>query len=233
MAEEQRGDKLEEVVEEEEEEDAEEDINTPENDVECDEVEENYDANDEGYDANNDNLDNYDEDDDDDNNDDAVLPYSLFFQQLIEAQKKDIQKRKQERFAPLMKLYLKASFAKKDKMLRDSPQIIRHFVFLCRNVIEGKIPSSITGADKALMRFIADKHTPKEDVRLYLLEDFRQHHYCSEALSVCENGRRREKTDVDGRGEVQQHDGEDRTTCEPTQNTGRRKKNTNRSGTNR
>ena len=163
MAEEQRGDKLEEVVEEE---DAEEDINTPENDVECDEVEENYDDNDEGYDADNDNLDNYDEDDDDDNNDldDAVLPYSLFFQQLIEAQKKDIQKRKQERFAPLMKLYLKASFAKKDKMLWDNPQIIRHFVFLCRNVIEGKIPSSITGADKALMRFIADKHTPKEDV---------------------------------------------------------------------
>jgi hypothetical protein len=192
-------------------------------------------------DAGNDDEVNYEnnDDDDDDDNDLAHEPYRLFFQQLIDAQKKDIKKRKQERFLPLIKSYLKASFAKREKMFNDNPQIIRHLVFLCRNIVNEKIPSSISGADKALMTLIADKHTPKEDVRLHLLEDYRILYYCGEALRACEtsrsleNGGRCEKTDINGHGEVQQNDDANRTTCEQTQNNRRRKKNTNRSGTNR
>ena len=194
------------------------------------------------YDAGNDNDDNDDAGDnyDDDNDDDDDLshePYRLFFQQLLEAQKKDIKKRKQERFLPLVKSYLKASFSKKENMMNNNPRIIGHMVFLCRNIINGKIPCSISGADKALMTLIADKHTDRQDVRLYLLEDYRIHYYCNEALRNCEtlreNGGRREKTDIDGHGEVQQHDDTNRTTCEPTENSRRRKKNTNRSRTHR
>jgi hypothetical protein len=133
------------------------------------------------------NYENNDDDDDDDNDNDlAHEPYRLFFQQLIDAQKKDIKNRKQERFLPLIKSYLKASFAKREKMFNDNPQIIRHLVFLCRNIVNEKIPSSISGADKALMTLIADKHTPKEDVRLHLLEDYRILYYCGEALRACE-----------------------------------------------
>ena len=191
------------------------------------------------YDADNDEeeeCDNYDDNYDDNDNDDlAHEPYRLFFQQLLEAQKKDIKKRKQERFLPLVKGFLKASFAKKEKMMTDNPRIIGHTVFLCRNIINGKIQCSITGADKALMTLIADKHTDRQDVRLHLLEDYRIHYYCNEALRNCEtlreNGGRREKTDIDGHGEVQQHDDTNRTTCEPTENSRRRKKNTNRSRT--
>ena len=123
-------------------------------------------------------------------------------------------------------------------MLNDNPQIIRHLGFLCRNIVNEKIPSCISGADKSLMTLIADKHTPKEDVRLHLLEDYRIHYYCGEAIRLCEtlrsleNGGRREKTDTNGRGEVQQNDDVHGTTCDPTQNTRRRKKNTNRSRTN-
>ena len=194
------------------------------------------------YDADNDVACENDNDDDDNDNDDdddddnlANEPYRLFFQQLLEAQKKDIKKRKQERFLPLVKGFLKASFAKKEKMMTDNPRIIGHTVFLCRNIINGKIQCSITGADKALMTLIADKHTDRQDVRLHLLEDYRIHYYCNEALRNCEtlreNGGRREKTDIDGHGEVQQHDDTNRTTCEPTENSRRRKKNTNRSRT--
>jgi hypothetical protein len=178
------------------------------------------------YDADNDEeeeCDNYDDNYDDNDNDDlAHEPYRLFFQQLLEAQKKDIKKRKQERFLPLVKGFLKASFAKKEKMMTDNPRIIGHTVFLCRNIINGKIQCSITGADKALMTLIADKHTDRQDVRLYLLEDYRIHYYCNEALRNCEtlreNGGRCEKTDIDGHGEVQQHDDTNRATCEPTEN---------------
>jgi hypothetical protein len=195
--------------------------------------------NDADVECDDDKYDDHDHDDDDDDDDDddnlAHEPYRLFFQQLLEAQKKDIKKRKQERFLPLVKGFLKASFAKKEKMITDNPRIIGHMVFLCRNIINGKIPCSITGADKALMTLIADKHTDRQDVRLHLLEDYRTHYYCNEALRHCEtlreNGGRREKTDIDGHGEVQQHDDTNRTTCEPTENSRRRKKNTNRSRT--
>jgi hypothetical protein len=195
--------------------------------------------NDADVECDDDKYDDHDHDDDDDDDDDddnlAHEPYRLFFQQLLEAQKKDIKKRKQERFLPLVKGFLKASFAKKEKMITDNPRIIGHMVFLCRNIINGKIPCSITGADKALMTLIADKHTDRQDVRLHLLEDYRTHYYCNEALPHCEtlreNGGRREKTDIDGHGEVQQHDDTNRTTCEPTENSRRRKKNTNRSRT--
>ena len=195
--------------------------------------------NDADVECDDDKYDDHDHDDDDDDDDDddnlAHEPYRLFFQQLLEAQKKDIKKRKQERFLPLVKGFLKASFAKKEKMITDNPRIIGHMVFLCRNIINGKIPCSITGADKALMTLIADKHTDRQDVRLHLLEDYRIHYYCNEALRNCENlrenGGRREKTDTDGYGEVQQHDDTNRTTCEPTENSRRRKKNTNRGRT--
>ena len=193
-----------------------------------------------GNDDGENNYENNDGDDDDDDHDDlSHEPHRLFFQQLIDAQKKDIKKRKQERFLPLVRSYLKASFAKREKMLNDNPQIIRHLFFLCRNIINDKIPCSISGADKALMALIADKHTEKEDVRLHLLEDYRIHYYCGEALPACEtsrsleNGGRREKTDINGHGEVQQNDDTHRITCQPTENNRRRKKNTNRSRTNR
>ena len=196
------------------------------------------------YDADNSNMgndnDGYDnkgdyENDDDDDDDLSHEPYRLFFQQLIDAQKKDIKKRKQERFLPTVRSYLKASFAKREKMLNDNPQIIRHLVFLCKNIINDKIPCSISGADKALMTLIVDKHTAKEDVRLHLLEDYHIHYYCGEALRACEtsrsleNGGQREKTDINGHREVQHNDDTNRTTCEPTANNRRHKKNTNRS----
>jgi hypothetical protein len=205
---------------------------TPPCDTDYDADNSNMGNDNDGYDNPGD-YENNDDDDDDDNL--SHEPYRLFFQQLIDAQKKDIKKRKQERFLPLVKSYLKASFAKREKMLNDNQQITRHLVFLCRDIINDKIHSCISGADKALMVYIADKHTEKEDVRLHLLEDYRIHYYCSEALRACEtsrsseNGGRREKTYINGHGEVQHNDDTNRTTCEPTANNRRHKKNTNRS----
>ncbi|CAB3987814.1 Hypothetical predicted protein [Paramuricea clavata] len=74
---------------------------------------------------------------------------ALFLKQIWDAQRVNIQKRKQDRFLPLTKKFVNGCFVKREKMLNDNPQIIKHLVFLCCNIANSKIPTDISGVDKA------------------------------------------------------------------------------------
>ena len=164
---------------------------------------------------------------------------ALFLQQLWDAQRVNIKKQKQEQFLPLTKKFLNASFVKKEKMLNDNPAIIRNLLFLCRNT--GKIPTDITGLDKALFTYISDKSTPEADVRLHLLEQFAVHHYCRQALRNIEavqnihnncDGGRCETPGTDRHGEIQRADEITGSTSKRQKNSRQRKTNSSRRGIN-
>ena len=160
---------------------------------------------------------------------------ALFLQQLWDAQRVNIKKKKQEQFLPLTKKFLSASFVKKETMLNDNPAIIRNLLFLCRNITNGKIPTDISGVDKALFDYISDKSTPKADVRLHLLEQFSIHHYCRQALRNIEtglNGGKCETTGTDRHGEIQCHDEIAGSTSKRQKNSRQRKTNGSRRGIN-
>ena len=166
---------------------------------------------------------------------------ALFLQQLWDAQRVNIKKQKQEQFLPLTKKFLNASFVKKEKMLNDNPAIIRNLLFLCRNITTGKIPTDITGLDKALFTYISDKSTPKADVRLHLLEQFAVHHYCRQALRNIEavqnihnncDGGRCETPGTDRHGEIQRTDEITGSTSKRQKNSRQRKTNSSRRGIN-
>jgi hypothetical protein len=157
---------------------------------------------------------------------------ALFLQQLWDAQRINIKKKKQEQFLPLTKKFLSASFAKKETMLNDNPAIIRNMLFLCRNITNGKIPVDISGVDKALFEYISDKSTPKADVRLHLLEKFVIHYYCKQALKNIENGGKCETTGADRHGEVQCPDEISRSISKRQKNSRQRKTNGGRRGIN-
>ena len=160
---------------------------------------------------------------------------ALFLQQLWDAQRVNIKKKKQEQFLPLTKKFLSASFVKKETMLNSNPAIIRNMLFLCRNITNGKIPTDISGVDKALFDYISDKSTSKADVRLHLLEQFSIHHYCRQALRNIEtglNGGKCETTGTDRHGEIQCHDEIARSTSKRQKNSRQRKTNSSRRGIN-
>ena len=103
-----------------------------------DNADDNADAGDEG----NDDVDDdesvhsedsdYDGDIDDDNKQEDEInneTCALFLQQLWEAQRVNIQKRKQDQFLPLTKKFVNASFIKREKMLNDHPAVVKHLVF--------------------------------------------------------------------------------------------------------
>ena len=181
-------------------------------------------------------LEDEEEEEEDEANDDDVeinkQTCALFLQQLWDAQRVNIKKKKQEQFLPLTKKFLSASFVKKELMLNDNPAIIRNMLFLCRNITNGKIPVDISGVDKALFEYISDKSTPKADVRLHLLEQFAIHHYCREALKNIENGGKCKTTGADRHGEVQCHDEIARSISKRQKNSRQRKTNGSRRGIN-
>jgi hypothetical protein len=181
-------------------------------------------------------IEDEEEDDEDVADDDDVeinkQTCALFLQQLWDAQRVNIKKKKQEQFLPLTKKFLSASFAKKDTMLNDNPAIIRNMLFLCRNITNGKIPVDISGVDKALFEYISDKSTPKADVRLHLLEQFAIHHYCRQALRNIENGGKCETTGTDRHGEIQHPDEIARSISKRQKNSRQRKTNSSRRGIN-
>jgi hypothetical protein len=181
-------------------------------------------------------IEDEEEDDEDVADDDDVeinkQTCALFLQQLWDAQRVNIKKKKQEQFLPLTKKFLSASFAKKDTMLNDNPAIIRNMLFLCRNITNGKIPVDISGVDKALFEYISDKSTPKADVRLHLLEQFVIHYYCKQALKNIENGGKCETTGADRHGEVQCPDEISRSISKRQKNSRQRKTNSSRRGIN-
>jgi hypothetical protein len=163
---------------------------------------------------------------------------ALFLQQLWAAQRGNIQKRKQDQFLPLTKKFVTSGFVQREKMLNDSPAVVKHLVFLCRNIANGKIPTDITGVDKALFRHISDRTTPRSDVRLHLLEQFSVQHYCRQAVknieavqNIYKDGGRC-KTTVPDRHRTIQHDDEDSGSVSKRQkNSKRGKTNSRRRGT--
>ena len=162
---------------------------------------------------------------------------ALFLQQLWDAQRVNIKKKKQEQFLPLTKKFLSASFVKKETMLNDNPAIIRNLLFLCRNITNGKIPTDISGVDRALFDYISDKSTPKADVRLHLLEQFSVHHYCRQALRNIEtvqnsDGGKCETVGTDRHGEIQRTDEITGSTSKRQKNSRQRKTNGGRRGIN-
>jgi hypothetical protein len=178
-----------------------------------------------------------------DNEDDVEInkqTCALFLQQLWDAQRVNIKKKKQEQFLPLTKKFLSASFVKKETMLNDNPALIRNLLFLCRNITNGKIPTDITGVDRALFAYISDKSTPKADVRLHLLEQFAVHHYCRQALRNIEaiqnihnsDGGRCETVGTDRHGEIQCADEITGSTSKRQKNSRQRKTNSSRRGIN-
>jgi hypothetical protein len=178
-----------------------------------------------------------------DNEDDVEInkqTCALFLQQLWDAQRVNIKKKKQEQFLPLTKKFLSASFVKKETMLNDNPALIRNLLFLCRNITNGKIPTDITGVDRALFAYISDKSTPKADVCLHLLEQFAVHHYCQQALRNIEaiqnihnsDGGRCETVGTDRHREIQCADEITGSTSKRQKNSRQRKTNSSRRGIN-
>ena len=184
----------------------------------------------------------YDGDQEDDNQEEAINneTCALFLQQLWAAQRGNIQKRKQDQFLPLTKKFVNSSFVQREKMINDTPMVVKHLVFLCRNIANGKIPTDISGVDKALFRHISDRTTPRSDVRLHLLEQFAVQYYCRQAVKNIEavqnihkdsNGGRC-KTIVTDRHRAIQHDDEDPGSLSKRQKNSRRgKTNSRRRGT--
>ena len=180
-------------------------------------------------------LEEEEEDEDDDDVEINKQTCALFLQQLWDAQRVNIKKKKQEQFLPLTKKFLSASFVKKETMLNNNPAIIRNLLFLCRNISNGKIPVDISGVDRALFDYISDKSTPKADVRLHLLEQFAVHHYCRQALrniETAQNGGKCETTGTDRHGEIQCHDEITGSTSKRQKNSRQRKTNGSRRGIN-
>ena len=70
-------------------------------------------------------------------------------------------------------------------------------MYLCDNIVSGKIPIDISHAEKG-MRHIIDKSTSEADVKLLLVEDWHLHFYFQEALAIIieQNGRPRKKTNI-------------------------------------
>jgi hypothetical protein len=164
-----------------------ENINDQESITGDDEFSENINDDDEFNDNDDESVcseDDYDGDIDDDNQEEEINneTCALFLQQLWAAQRGNIQKQKQDRFLPLTKKFVNSSFVKREKMINDTPIVVKHLVFLCRNIANGKIPTDISGVDKALFRYISDKATPRSDVRLHLLEQFAVQYYCKQAV---------------------------------------------------
>ncbi|CAB3977396.1 Hypothetical predicted protein [Paramuricea clavata] len=118
--------------------------------------------------------DDYDGDIEQDENNEEINneTCALFLKQIWDAQRNCIQKRKQDRFLPLTKKFINSGFIKREKMLNDNPQLIKHMIYLCRNIANGKIPTDISSVDKALFSYISDRTTPREDVHLRILEEF-------------------------------------------------------------
>ena len=178
------------------------------------------------------------EEDEEDEDEDVEInkqTCALFLQQLWDAQRVNIKKKKQEQFLPLTKKILSASFVKKETMLNNNPAIIRNLLFLCRNISNGKIPVDISGVDRALFDYISDKSTPKADVRLHLLEQFTVHHYCRQALrniETAQNGGKCETTGTDRHREIQCHDEITGSTSKRQKNSRQRKTNGSRRGIN-
>jgi hypothetical protein len=149
------------------------------------------------------------ENDDDSNTtvDDAI--YRQFFEQLIEAKKLSAKKQQDTQFFPATRRYLTASFANREKMLNKRMQT--NLLYLAGCIVDGKIDLSLPDVDREFMIDILSRATPKEDVRLHLLEDRRLHIYFRKALNLIEqqqhkqtrDGGKRKKTNNDRCRKVQ------------------------------
>jgi hypothetical protein len=117
--------------------------------------------------------------------DEVLLKMAL--KQLLELNADNLAARKQEesKFLPSTKRFLKLSMAQKTKQI--SPSITINLLYLCRNIVTGKIPMDINPTERRVMRRILNKTTPLPDVKLMLVEDFRLHAILDEALSNVEN----------------------------------------------
>ncbi|CAB3996213.1 Hypothetical predicted protein [Paramuricea clavata] len=107
---------------------------------------------------------------------------ALFLKQIWDAQRNCVQKRKQDRFLLLTKKFVNASFIKKEKMLNENPQLIKHMVFLCRNIANDKLleisklfeiftPIAMGDDVKRLMLIDAEKYNTMMKTLKKLVED--------------------------------------------------------------
>ena len=143
--------------------------------------------------------------------DDAI--YRQFFEQLIEAKKLSVLKQQNAQFFPATRRYLASSFVNREKMFNKRMQT--NLLYIAKCIVDGKIRLRIPEVDKEFMLDILDRSTPKEDVRLYLLEDRRLHLYFRKALQLIEqqqqgqkqNGGQRTKTNNDRQRKVQRPNG--------------------------
>ena len=141
---------------------------------------------DDNGDADDENVDGDDNDDDDDDSN-AV---KTIIKELIEYKRSEALKRKESRFIPATKKYLKSSFIEKTE--RITPNVVNNLLDLCENIVSVKYLSIYhVLADEGLMRHILDKSTPHADVKLFLIEDWRLHFYFHEALDILEKHGRR------------------------------------------
>jgi hypothetical protein len=184
----------------------------------------------------------YDGEEEDNNQEEAINneTCALFLQQLWAAQRGNIKKRKQDQFLPLTKKFVNSNFVQREKMINNSPMVVKHLFFLCRNIANGKIPTNISGVDKALFAHISDRTTCRSDVRLHLLEQFAVQYYCRQAIKDLEAAQNiykdsdggRCKTVVADRHRAIQHDDEDPGQVSKRQKNSRRgKTNSRRRGT--
>ena len=73
-----------------------------------------------------------------------------------------------------------------EKTKRISKNVTRNLLHLCEFTVDGKIPIDISAGDRHFMCHILDKHTPREDVEVALVEDFRLQATLREAIGIIE-----------------------------------------------
>lgn len=123
--------------------------------------------------------------DDDDNADDVDenALFTEFLQQVFEAKRMIVNKRKENKFIPSTEKYLTSSFDDKIALIKNK-NIKDNLLYLCSIIVDKKIDIEVARVDRGLMQYLLADTTSKKDIELHLLEDFRLNFYFREALDV-------------------------------------------------
>ena len=133
-----------------------------------------------------DNVDDNANDDDDNDNADDVDENALFtefLQQVFEAKRMIVNKRKENKFIPSTEKYLTSSFDDKVALIKNK-NIKDNLLYLCSIIVDKKIDIEVARVDRGLMQYLLAETTSKKDIELHLQEDFRLNFYFREALDV-------------------------------------------------
>ncbi len=129
--------------------------------------------------------------DDEDDNDEIV---KQLLKQLLTVNKikKQENAKKDKRFIPSVKKFLKYDMQTKSEKL--TPRIIKHLTYLAKMILNNKISVDTDHSDRRLLTHLATGKIAEKDKKVLLIEDYRLHSCFKDAVkviedSVKENGR--------------------------------------------